>query len=386
MFMFLAHFTKKTYFVCVLILVLSLLVASCAKQATPEATIEETTAPVVQPQESTCKELNVLSWEGYSDDQWVKPFEEQNNIKVNITYITSGDEEIAKLATGGAAIYDVVNVGTDNRLAIKSTGGIKPIDVTKLSNWNNLPTFLAEPYVIDGQQWAMPFTWDVNPMLYDSSYFATPPASWNVLWDPELKGKVAVWDEISSLYIGAAALGIGEDDPNEIFDMTDEQLAAIKAKMIELKPNIRKLWTSGGEAIDLFANKEVVIGLGWSYIYNQLKERGIDNIEAAVIEKQGAHGWIDGWGITGRPECLDMSYKYLDYLVSPEVMKQVIDVNGYAVSNFTVADSVDPETAQRLHMDDPELLDKILIVKVDPVRRERYVETWNEIKAALSGQ
>ena len=54
------------------------------------------------------KELNVLSWEGYSDPEWVQGFEKAHNVKVNVTYIGSDDELFAKLRGGSGETYDVV--------------------------------------------------------------------------------------------------------------------------------------------------------------------------------------------------------------------------------------------------------------------------------------
>ena len=48
-----------------------------------------------------CTELNLLTWEGYADDSWLVPFQEQYGVTVNPTYIGSGDEELAKIKAGG---------------------------------------------------------------------------------------------------------------------------------------------------------------------------------------------------------------------------------------------------------------------------------------------
>ena len=38
--------------------------------------------------------LNIVAWEGYAEDQWVKPFEAQTGCKVNRKYAGSSDEMV----------------------------------------------------------------------------------------------------------------------------------------------------------------------------------------------------------------------------------------------------------------------------------------------------
>ena len=67
------------------------------------------------------------------------------------------------------------------------------------------------------------------------------------LWDAKYRGKISVWDDLSTLYMAAQVLGFDRPDPGQIYNLSDEQLDAVKKKLLELKPNIRKMWSSGEE-------------------------------------------------------------------------------------------------------------------------------------------
>ena len=340
----------------------------------------------VRAAQGECSELNLLTWEGYADDSWLIPFEEQYSVTVNPTYIGSGDEELAKIKAGGGELYDVVSVSMDNFNAIIDAGGASPLDKTKLTNLDQLLPFLIELSSKDGELYSVPWTWDVNPFLYDKDAFEElgipEPTSWEVLWDPALEGKVAVWDDTSTLYIGANVLGF-DQDPHDPFDMTDEELDQVLNRLIELKPNIRKMWATGGEAIDLYANGEAVAGLGWTYLYNELTKRGV-NVGAVIFPNHGAHAWVDGWGMptNSRPECRDMAYNWINWVTAPENMVMMVEVTGYAPSNGDAAELLGPELAAQLHLDDPEAFAETVIFKRDPARRDKYVEIMNEFKAS----
>jgi len=84
--------------------------------------------------------------------------------------------------------------------------------------------------------------WGPDPLLFDAAAFAQAPDSWAVFWDPKYKGKLSVWDDLSTVYMAAQVLGYDKPDPSQLYNLTDDQLAAVRKKLIELKPNIRKMW------------------------------------------------------------------------------------------------------------------------------------------------
>ena len=76
----------------------------------------------------------------------------------------------------------------------------------------------------------------------DSESAAVPAdADYGVLFDPKYAGKLAVWDDISSIADTATYMGY-----DNVWDLSDEELEAVKAKMIEQKPLLRKYWDSRG--------------------------------------------------------------------------------------------------------------------------------------------
>src|SRR5579872_358842 len=51
--------------------------------------------------------LNVIAWEGYTQPQWVKPFEQQTGCQVNAKYAGSSDEMVTLMRQGGDSQYDL---------------------------------------------------------------------------------------------------------------------------------------------------------------------------------------------------------------------------------------------------------------------------------------
>src|ERR1700728_1431410 len=162
--------------------------------------------------------LNLLVWEGYADPSFVRGFEEQNHCKVTVSYMGSSDELVAKLRGGSAGNYDVISPSSDVATSIAAAGLAAPLDLSKLPSYGQLsPQLTSLPLVrVKDQVYGVPFTWGPNPLIYDTTVFAQPPDSWNVLWDPKYKGKVAVWDDLSTVYMAAQVLGYDKPDPSQL--------------------------------------------------------------------------------------------------------------------------------------------------------------------------
>lgn len=326
--------------------------------------------------------LNLLVWEGYADSSFVKAFEEQNHCKVTASYMGSSDELVAKLRGGSAGNYDVISPSSDVATSIAKAGLAEPLDLTKLPSYAQLsPQLTALPLVrVDGKVYGVPFMWGPDPLIYVTTAFPQPPDSWNVLWDPKLQGKISVWDDLSTVYLAAQILGYDKPEPGHLYNLTDEELTAVKNKLIELKPNIRKMWSTGGELTNLFQNHEVVAAMGWPLMTNQLRKAGFPVGE--TIPKENTTGWIDHLMITAGSENKDLAYKFLEYMIQAQTQKKATDVTGYTPANPQAAQFMTPEERKNLHLDDVDNYQKRLYFWQDVPRRSKYNEIWNEVKAA----
>jgi putative spermidine/putrescine transport system substrate-binding protein/spermidine/putrescine transport system substrate-binding protein len=326
--------------------------------------------------------LSLLVWEGYADPSYVKVFEEQNHCKVSASYMGSSDELTTKLRGGAAANYDVISPSSDVATMIATAGLAAPLDLAQLPTYSQLsPQLTSLPLVrVNGNVYGVPFMWGPDPMIYDMSAFPKPPESWNIMWDPKLKGKISVWDDLSTVYMAAQVLGYDKPDSGHLYNLTDEELDVVKKKLIELKPNVRKMWSTGGELTNLFQNHEVVIAMGWPLMTNQLRK--INFPVGETIPKENTTGWIDHLMITAGSENKELAYKFLEFMIEAQTQKRVTDVTGYTPANPRAAQFMTPDEQKNLHLDDSENYYRRLYFWQNVPRRAKYNEIWNEVKAA----
>jgi spermidine/putrescine-binding protein len=322
-------------------------------------------------------ELNLLTWEGYADPSFVKPFEKETGCRVSATYVGTNDEFVAKVMGGGAA-YDLVSPSNDTTKRLIDAGAIEPVDMTKVPGVKDFfPIFRSPPWLTkNGKIYGVPFGWGIVRTIVRADAVDGTPQSLSFLWDPKFKGKISVWDDVQEIYMTAHLLGFANT-----YTLTDEQLSAIKTKLLALKPNIRKFWGTTGEMGTLMATGEVVGGNSWEPTIVSLRKAGLKILE--VEPKEGRNGWSDSWLIlkgAGDNPCV---YQWLAWTSSPKAQALGYAVMGYGFSNAKMVEELSGSTKalyKELKLDDPNILNGIDWWQSAP-RRGRYLEIWNQVKA-----
>jgi len=326
--------------------------------------------------------LSLLVWEGYADPSFVRAFEEVHHCKVAASYMGSSDELISKLRGGSASNYDVISPSSDVAATIARTGLAAPLDIAKLPSYVQLSPRLRELPLVkaNGQTYGVPFMWGPNPLLYDATAFPQAPDSWAALWSPRLKGKISVWDDLSTIYMAAQVLGFDKPDPSHLYNLTDAELEQVRKKLIELKPNIRKIWATGGELTNLFENHEIVAAMGWPLMTNQLRK--VNFPVGETIPKENTTGWIDHLMITSASANKELATDFLEYMIEAQTQKRISDVTGYVPANPAAAAGMSDAERKSLHLDDPDGYMQRIYFWQDVPRRAKYNEIWNDVKAA----
>src|SRR5476651_1459811 len=81
--------------------------------------------------------LNMIAWEGYTQPQWVKPFEAKTGCQVHAKYAGSSDEMVTLMRSGGGDQYDMVSASGDASLRLIYGGDVQAIDPSKIPDFKN---------------------------------------------------------------------------------------------------------------------------------------------------------------------------------------------------------------------------------------------------------
>lgn len=323
---------------------------------------------LARPARAAASELRILTWEGYAEPQWVKPFEEKNGVTARIAYVGSVDEMFAKMQGSRGADVDVVAFDTSSFSRYIDAGLLQPLTTARIPNAANLsPAFRQVEAIRRGDRvYGMPFAWGSLPLVYDRQAFATPPESWSVLWDPALAQQLIALDDANNSIV-LAAIVLGFKDP---FNLSDAQFAAVKAKLIEQKKLLLTYYAGFDEGVNIFAQSGVkaMFSMGEPQVAG-LKAQGID--AAMTIPEEGAIGWLDCWTVSAGAQDPDLAQAWINACLEKSVGAFLSDRKSYG-------NTTDEAANQRAGFTYAEKL-AFLQTPEDFAKR---VQVWNEVKAA----
>jgi len=220
--------------------------------------------------------------------------------------------------------------------------------------------------------------WGGSTLAYDTEQFPTPPNSLAALWDPANAGKVC-WrdDPEDSLRFTALVLGQNPDAPAD--------LAAIKAKLLALKPQVKALWKTEDEWLKLVAAKQCGLSVIWTTSVEIARNK--HNLPVSfVVPKEGAIVWRDALSIGKDAPDIDKAYAFIDFLISPEFYAAWGNAGGapIAANKDAVAALGDTSLTKKV-LTDPEAL-KRLNVKgiIADDKRQAMLDMWQEVKASFA--
>jgi putative spermidine/putrescine transport system substrate-binding protein len=289
--------------------------------------------------------LNVVAWEGYAQDQWVKPFEAATGCQVNAKYAGSSDEMVALMRSGGGSQYDVVSASGDATLRLIYGHNVQPINTALIPAWKHFIPQLQSPAfnTVGGVHYGVSYEWGPNTLLYNTKVFPSAPTSWSVIYNPQYKGAVTVPDNPiqiadAALYLSKTQPALGITDPYEL-DQT--QMNAVVALLKSQAGLIKKYWALASDEIQLFTSDDAVVGAAWPYQTNTLQTAKVP--VADTIPAEGATGWADTWMIAAKAKHVNCAYEWINWVTTPKVQAEQAIYFGETPANTLACREMDAE-------------------------------------------
>jgi putative spermidine/putrescine transport system substrate-binding protein len=289
--------------------------------------------------------LSLVAWEGYTQPDWVKPFEEETGCKVKSKYAGSSDEMVTLMRSGAG--YDMVSASGDASLRLINGGDVQEVNPDLVPDYDNFIEALKSPShnTIDGKHYGISLQWGPNTLLYNTEQVSPAPTSWAALYDPKNKGKVTVPDNPiqiadAALYLSKTQPDLGIEDP---YELNQEQFDAAVNLLKQQKPLIKKYWALASDEIDLFKNGDATIGASWPYQTNTL---AADKVPVKdTIPKEGATGWADTWMLAKDSQHVNCAYLWMKHVSTPKVQAQQAIYFGETPANTKACAEMDKLSA-----------------------------------------
>ena len=269
-------------------------------------------------------QLNLVAWEGYTQPQWVKPFQKLTGCQVHAKYAGSSDEMVTLMRQGGGSQYDMVSASGDASLRLIYGKDVQPINVNLIPDYKYfIPQLKSPPHnTIKGVHYGLSLQWGPNTLLYNTTKVKPAPTSWSAIYSAKYKGKVTVPDNPiqiadAALYLSKTKPSLGITDP---YELDSTQFNAAVSLLKQQKPLIKKYWALASDEIDLFKNGDAVIGASWPYQTNTLIAAKAPVKD--LIPGEGATGWLDTWMVSSHTKNLNCAMKWLSWISTPKVQAE----------------------------------------------------------------
>ena len=336
--------------------------------------------------------VNVYNWADYIAPGVLQQFETETGIKVNYDIYDSSEVVDVKLLAGNSG-YDVVVHSNQFSSRLVPIGIYEKLDFSRIPNMRHIDEEtlrrIEYPIVRDYQ---VPYHWGSTGYAWNVEMVRArlpdhPMDSSDVLFDPEVVSKVAdcgvsLLDGPTDLFpMVLAYLGL---DPNAV---DDESLAAAEAQIRKVRPYIR--YFSNQKMLSDLPNKEVCVAMSWSGDYAQAQARadeaGIDIELRYTIPKEGSGLWADGVYIPVDAPHKDNAYRFLDFLMRPDIAAANINNSRYANANRSSWELVDPEILNNPAIFPDEAVWSVLypIATADPKRERPRTRAFARAKSGI---
>lgn len=346
--------------------------------------------PWVRPSWAQGGTVFVYNWADYIGETTLADFTSETGIEVVYDLYASSEEAQAKILAGATGYDVVLQSGLSLPIFVKA-GVFQKLDRTKLTGWSNLdPEILKIVEGFDpGNEYGAPYTWGSVGMTYNMGLVKEllPDAdleSLDTVFKPENAAKLAecglsILDSPTDFgYMALKYLGIDSDTATE----------ADYRKLAELMAPIRPYISTFDNTnyLSTLPNGEVCAVNSWSGDYGVAKARaaeaGIDIDLAYFVPKTGAPAWFDLWCIPADAANVENGYRFIDFLLRPDVIAKCTDFIGYANANKAATPLVDPSiSGDPAVYPDAETLARLYTPKPQtPEQEEQLNRIWTEIK------
>jgi spermidine/putrescine transport system substrate-binding protein len=225
-----------------------------------------------------------------------------------------------------------------------------------------------------GNRYSVPYQWGTTGFGYNSEKVSGKIDSWDVLWNPEFKGKITMLDEVRAClsaalkWLGYSLNSTSEKELMEARDLLMEQKKFIKAY---INAPVKSLLISG----------EVWLSELWCGDVFMAKDEN-DAIDYC-IPKEGCKIWADNLAILKSAPHKYTAEVWLNYNLRPEVSAGVSNAVHYASPVESAKPFINKDDIKNPGIYPPsDVLSRLEFIKDVGEATRIYDKIWIELKSA----
>lgn len=269
--------------------------------------------------------VNVYNWSNYMPSDVLKAFTKETGIKVNYATYDSNETMYAKLKANPHSGYDIVVPSTYFVDRMRKQGMLQALDKTKLTNLKNLNPALLNKAYDPGNHYSIPYFWSTTGIVVNTHYYSPLHIQrWSDFWKARYHNQLLMLNDVHEVFsIALLTLGYSPNDTNL------KHIQQAYAKLKQLMPNIRLFNDDGVKS--LYIDEDLTLGMGWNGdIYQAIQENPALRF---IYPKEGFVISIDSMAIPIGATHLNNAYRFINFILRPDIAKKISLATGYASPN-----------------------------------------------------
>ena len=282
--------------------------------------------------------LHIYTWSDYIAPEVVDGFEKKFDCKVVVDTFDSNETMYAKLKAGGTG-YDIITPSSYLVPLMVREGLVAELDHSKMPNVKkNFDRSFANQILDPTLRYNVPYIVTYTGFMYmkDKIPEGADVASWSILANPAMKGKVTLLDDIREV-IGAGLMSLGFS----INSRDPGQIAAAVERVLQWKANIRKFDAESYKTE--VASGATWLGHGYSTDVTQVRVGDEEEGEAPrpdigfALPKEGFSIAFDEMVLSSSAPNADLAYAFMNYVYEGDVAKANME---YTINPMPVAPGI----------------------------------------------
>lgn len=294
----------------------------------------------------------------------------------------------------GQSGYDLVGPSNSFLGRQIKAGAYQKLDKSQIPNWKNINPRLLELLqdVDPDNQYAIPNYWGMNTFAINTEKVRAalgntpmPDNDWDLVFNPTYTSKlkscgISYMDSPIEM-LPLVLHYVGKDPNSQSKDDIDIAANIIKAN----RANILRYSSSG--YIDDLARGDVCLAVGFGGDLNIAKRRRAESTGkhdiTVMVPKSGVSLWIDTLAIPKDAVNVENAYRYLNWVLTPEIAAQNADAVTYAPASLPARKLMNKEYSNdpSIFPSDEVLANSYLVLPIKTELLKYELRLWQNIKA-----
>jgi spermidine/putrescine transport system substrate-binding protein len=270
--------------------------------------------------------------------------------------------------------YDVVVVSDHAIPVMAAKGTFRALDMTKVPNAKNVSARFARPAYDPDGRYSLPYQWGTMGLVWRTDKLPGFTPTWAAVLDPARQpGPVVLIDSMRDLM--AAALFQKGYSPNT------RSAVELKAAGDLLRASRTRKMIGFYGSPDSVA--KVLAGDAWvGMAYNGDAVAKLDERTDFAVPAEGTIIWVDAMTVPAKAPHPDNAYRFMDYILRPEIGARLSNYLEYATPNEASLPSIKKEMREdtRVYPSDAQTAKMVMLQDAGDAAT-LYDQVWTRVKA-----